>query len=110
MQFLQRSIINKNSYVECEESEATYYRDPNDGQIKPVGELVANSRVERLSIPSSDKLPEPLPMPVMNFGDDDEPVKNSEHLSLPSFNFEAKDKDKEDKRFDNGLQLPIMQF
>ena len=83
MKFYQRAIDNSQSFCECTRDRATYFQNA-DGDIVPVGELfdakvdndlASNSRVVRLSIPSSNEnLPEPLPMPTMNFDSEDEQV------------------------------------
>ena len=98
-QFLfQRALNGSHSYCECPREHGTYYRNES-GDIQPIGELleaelntntVVNSRIVRLNEQSGDKLPEPLPMPVMNF--------------------EKKGKEKEATRNDNILPLPTMQF
>lgn len=109
MQYLQQSITNKEAFCECERERASHFRSPADGSIRPISELstfIANSRVVRLSDSSSNELPKPLPMPVMNFGDDDEQVDNSQHLPMPKLDFEKKEKD-EDNRNDF-LPLPTL--
>lgn len=67
MEFLQQGHINRNSYTSCRESEANFFRDPNDGRIRPINELkqIANNNFvsnvpkathEPLGIPSMDSL------------------------------------------------------
>jgi len=101
MQFLQQAITNKNSFLDCETERATHFRDPDDGSIRPISELDGimidnNAELVNNLPPSNGSLPEPLPMPVMNFGDDEQVVQNDfDGLPMPKMNFDKpKNKDK----------------
>jgi hypothetical protein len=120
MQFLQRSIYNKNSYCECEQNKATHFRDPDDGNIRPISELVETMAdnttqvfIRNVPTSSNDKLPEPLPMPVMNFGEPDHEIEQNEGLPLPSMTFNAPSKKQEKVTANDDvdyLPLPVMKF
>lgn len=67
MQFLQQGHINRNSFTSCRQEEANFFRDPNDGRIRPINELkqitnnnfVANvpkPKHEPLGRPSMDEM------------------------------------------------------
>jgi len=127
MKFYQRDVDNSDSYCECERSKATYYQN-KDGDIKPIGEMlddvqdndvVDNSNFVRNLPPSNGSLPEPLLMPTMNYGDDDEQILQDfdSPLPLPVMNFDKpKNKDKKVRvnqgvvNNDDFLPLPSIKF
>lgn len=110
MKFFQRAIDGSNSYCECAREQATYFQNA-DKDMKPIGELLTDNGSFVANVPPSDgELPAPLPMPVMNFGDQEQVQNESDHLPLPCMNFEPK-KDKDKKvNSDDLLPLPSMQF
>jgi len=125
--FLQRSLSDPNTYATSKERKVATHFTRDGGPIRPLGELlvddvqdndvVDNSFVANIPPDSNETLPEPLPMPVMNFGEQDEQVNtNSEHLMLPKMNFDKKGKSKKATgptvSLDGiePLPLPSMQF
>ena len=103
MKFYERAIDGTNSYTEVEKDKASFFQNAN-GDIKPIGELLANKDNNIhldvngneiiTNVPANDSnLPEPLLMPSMNF---DKKEKKNEDVVQTN---EAE-----------GLPLPIMKF
>ena len=101
MKFYERAIDGTNSYTEVEKDKASFFQNAN-GDIKPIGELLANKgnnihldvngNEVITNVPANDgTLPEPLLMPSMNFDKKEKKDKtkadDGEHLPLPSMKF-----------------------
>lgn len=89
--------------------QACYFQVNDTGPLHPIEQLtdamVANSGLVQ-NIPP-DVLPDPLPLPTMNEGGEDEQPKPDDPLPLPTMNF---DKDKGQKTARNsgdGLPSPL---
>lgn len=66
MEFLQQGHINRNSYTSCRESEANFFRDPNDGRIRPINELKQITNNTFVSnVPATKPTHKPLGLPDM---------------------------------------------
>lgn len=134
--FHKRSDKNNEITETNDRNEAIYFSIDN-GSLHPISaltdEIVATNKAGNdihLDVngnkvvvnipPSNENLPEPLLMPVMNFGDeDDEQVVQNDFDGLPmpkmTFNKPGKKQDKKVPASSNGnlpepLPLPVMKF
>jgi hypothetical protein len=89
-------------------AEAIYFQ-VDDGPLRPIAELtdamVANSGVVA-NIPT-DVLPEPLPMPTLNEGGQDEQPGPDDPLPLPKMNFDTTKTQKTARNSGDGLPSPL---
>jgi len=87
---LQKSRTNNHAFsVETNIKRATHFQQNGKGPILPISEFVQNPANDDYDdyIVENEKMPEPLLMPVIDFGQKAAPASDSEHLLAPTMIF-----------------------